>query len=265
MPQSLLIDVQAMLVTLALIVPRALVCLTILPAFSMRSLTGIARNAVAFAIALPAALPTFRFVQETPPDYLLAGMLLMKEATIGLMLGVMLSIPFWVVQSIGSIFDAQRSPIQIQSNNASLDPDASAVGGLLLQAVVLVMIQAGLFVALARILIESYGLWPAFSLAPPFDPGQFDVLLKRFGEFFWYVVVYGAPILIPLLLIDFAFAVIGVFASNLQVSFASSPIKCLAGLFILLVYWPTLSHYVAGDFSHLLDLSSSLLQAGPGR
>lgn len=260
MQGSLLLDLQALLVTLALITPRVLVCLVILPGFGLNVLTGMARNTAAMAIALPAALPTFYFVQSTGPDFLLAAMLSFKEAIIGLMFGVMLSIPLWVAQSIGSIFDTQRSPIQIQANNASIDRDASAVGGMLIQAVVMVMVQAGLFSALARILIESYAVWPAHTLLPPFEPGHFDVLVKRFGELLWYTVVYGAPVVIPLVLIEFGFAIVGVFASNLQVSFASAPIKSLVGLMLMLAYWPTFSHYVAGDFAHLLDLAASLMQ-----
>lgn len=263
MPASLLVDIQTLLIAIALITPRALVCLIILPGFSLGTLTGIARNGVAMAIALPAILPTFYFVQQTPPDFFFAGLLIFKEAAIGGMLGLLLSMPIWVSQSIGSILDSQRSPIQIQANNSSLDKDASATGGLLLQAVVLVMIQAGLFVALARILIESYGVWPAFTLTPPFELAHMDVVIKRFGEFFWHIVVYGGPVLIPLIMIDFGFAILGVFASNLQVSFASSPIKSLTGLFILLVYWPTFSYYVAGDFAHMLDLAATLLQVSP--
>lgn len=263
MPSSFLIDIQTLLVTIALITPRTMICLIILPGFSFRTLTGIARTGAAFAIALPAALPTFTFVQHTPPDYFMGVALVLKEAAIGLMLGVMMSIPAWVLQSVGSILDTQRSPIQIQNNNPSMDQDASVIGGVLVQALVMVMIQAGLFVALARILIESYGVWPAFSLTPPFEPGHFDVVVKRFGEFFWYVIVYGGPVLIPLIMVDFAFAMLGVFASNLQVSFASSPIKSLLGLFIILVYWATLSHYVAGDFARLLDLTAGLIQASP--
>lgn len=263
MPGSLLVDLQTLLMSIALVTPRALVCLIILPGFSLRTLQGMVRNGVAIAIALPAVLPTFLYLQHTPPDFFMSVMLVFKEAGIGCMLGVLLSIPVWAAQSIGSILDTQRSPIQIQSNNASVDQDASATGALLLQAVVLVMIQAGLFVALARIVIESYGTWPAFSLMPPFEQGHFEVLVKRFGELFWHIVVYGGPVLIPLLLIDFGFAVLGVFASNLQISFASSPIKSLVGLFILLVYWPTFSHHVASDFSRMLDLAATLLQASP--
>ena len=263
MNASLLVDMQSLLITLALITPRTLVCLMVLPGFGMRTMTGIMRNSVAIAIVLPAALPTFTFVQDTPPDYLMAGVLILKEAAIGMLLGVLMAIPIWVAQSIGSILDIQRSPIQIPANNSSQDRDASAIGALLLQAVVLVMIEAGLFVALTRILLESYGTWPAFNLTSPFEAGHFEIIIKRFGEFFWYIVVYGGPVLRPLMLVDLAFALIGVFAPNLQVSFASSPIKSVGGLFILLLYWPIFSYYVAGDFAHMLDLVASMLQIGP--
>ncbi|MBN9473237.1 MAG: EscT/YscT/HrcT family type III secretion system export apparatus protein [Bordetella sp. SCN 67-23] len=259
MHASLLLDIQAVLVTMALVTPRVLVCLIILPGFGLNVLTGMARNAAAMAIALPAALPTFLFVQSSAPDFLTSGVLVFKEAMIGLVFGLMMAIPLWVVQSVGSIFDSQRSPIQIQANNASVDRDASATGALLLQAVVLVMVQAGMFSAMARILIESYAAWPAHALTPPFEPGHFDVVVKRFGQLFWYIVVYGAPVLIPLVLIEFCFAIVGVFASNLQVSFASSPVKSMVGLLILLLYWSTFSHYVAGDFAGLLDLAASLM------
>lgn len=261
MQAPLLIDLQNGLLALAFITPRAYVIFTILPGFGSGTLTSIMRGAVAIGIVLPAAPPAYFFVRDTPPDVFLALALAGKETVVGLMLGVLLAIPIWVAQSIGGVLDAQRSPIQIQANSASLDQDATAVGAMLLQAVVVVLIDAGLFTAAVRIILDSYGFWPACSLTPPFEIGQIDVLIKRSGEFFWHLIVYGAPVIIPLLLIDFAFGVLGVFAANLQVSFASSPIKALTGLFILLVYWSTFSRYVAGDFSHMLDLIPMLLQA----
>jgi type III secretion protein T len=263
MNSSLLLDIQCGAIAMALIAPRAIVCLLILPGFGVNVLQGAARYLAAAAMVLPAAVPTFYYVQETPPDFLIAGCLVFKEGMVGLLLGVMLSVPFWVVQSVASILDSQRAAVQVQANNASVDRDASALGGLLVQAVVVVMIQAGLFVTLARILIDSYGLWPAFQFTPPFEPGHVDVLIKRFGEFFWHIIVYGAPVIIPLLFVEFSFAMIGVFASNLQVTSASAPIKSLLGMFMMLAFWPTFSHYVAGDFSRLLDIVAELLQVSP--
>jgi type III secretion protein T len=261
MHTELLFDLQSILIAIAVVTPRTYVLLSILPGFGAKTLTGIARGAVAISIALPAMVSTFFYVRDHTHDILFMTFLSMKEAFIGLMLGTLLSIPIWVAQSIGGILDAQRMPIQVQANNASIDQDASALGGLLLQALIVVMIQAGLFFAMARIIMESYALWPAHSPMPPFETGQFAVLAKKFGEFFWHIVVYGAPVLIPLIMIDFGFAILGVFASGLQVSFASAPIKSLVGLVILLPYWPTFSHYVANDFSGTLDLLISLFQA----
>lgn len=260
MQDSLYIDIQNLLVAMAITSPRVVVCLAILPGFGTNTLTGLARHAIGVAIALPAVLPAFYFVHDAQPGMLVGAMLAFKEAGIGLLFGIMLSIPVWVSQSIGSMLDAMRSPIQIQ------DPtpwtEASAVGGMMLQALVLTMMQAGLFGALTRILIESYALWPAYSVTPPFEPGHLNILIKRFAEFFWHIVVYGAPVVIPLLLIDLAFAIVGVFSSGLQVSFMASPIKALTGLFILMVYWPNFTHYVLGDFTHALEFLPKLMQAG---
>ncbi|HEY8608150.1 MAG TPA: type III secretion system export apparatus subunit SctT [Noviherbaspirillum sp.] len=263
MPSSFHLDLQALVIALALIAPRVLVCLTILPGLGLSVLTGMAKRAAALAIALPAVVPTFYAVRMQPPDLVLGIALAGKEAMIGLLLGTLMSIPFWVLQSIGAVFDNQRAAIPTPASNSAVDRDANTVGAALIQAAVIVMVQAGLFVTLIRILIESYGAWPAHALAPPFEPGQFDVVLRRFGDLFVHIVVYGAPVILPLLLIEFGFALIGVFAQNLQVTFASAPVKTLVGLFILLVYWPTLFHHIAGDFTRLLELAPSLMQAAP--
>jgi type III secretion protein T len=243
----------------ALTTPRILVCLAIVPGFGLNVMTGLAKNAAAMAFALPACLPTFLYLKKTPPDFLTGSALMFKEAMVGLMLGVMMAIPFWVVQSVGAILERQRSPIQIPESSGSAR-DSSGIGLLLLQAVVLMMVQAGLLLALARILVESYAAWPAYTLTPPFELDHLKELIKRFGEMFWYIVVYGGPLLIPLLMVDFAFALISVFAGNLQLSSAASGIKSILGMLLALAYWPTLSHYVSGDFARLLDIAAELLQ-----
>ncbi len=256
----MLIELKTLLVALALITPRAFVCLAILPGFGTRTLVGIARNAVAIAIALPAIVPTYLAVKEAPPDFVMAAVLAFKEGVIGVIIGTMLAVPIWVIQSVGSFIDLQRTPVQTQNLNVSIDQDASALGALLLQAAVIVMIEAGLYLALTKTLLDSYGAWPVMNLTPPLEQAQMEVIIQRAGDFLGYVVIYATPVLIPLLLIELAFAMMGVFAPSMQVSPAASPVKSLVGLLVLLLYWSTLSHYVSGDFSHHLDLIRSLYQ-----
>lgn len=254
------IDIKTLLVALALITPRAFVCLAILPGFGTRTLVGVARNAVAIAIALPAVVPTYLAVQAAPPDLVMAMVLAFKEGALGVLIGTLLAIPIWVVQSCGSFIDLQRTPVLTQNLNVSQDQDASALGALLLQAAVLVMIEAGLYLAMTRTLLDSYAAWPVVSLVPPLEQAQMVEVVRRFGDFMASVVVYATPVLIPLLLIELAFALLGVFAPSMQVSPAASPVKSLVGLFVLLVYWGAWSHYIGGDFSRQLDLIRSLYQ-----
>jgi type III secretion protein T len=254
----MLIEIKALLVSMALIVPRAYVCLSILPGFGTRTLVGIARNAVGMAIALPAIVPTYWVVINTPPDMALAFMISFKEGAIGAVLGTLLAIPIWVAQSMGSVIDLQRTPIQTQNVNSSQDQDASALGSLMLQATMLVMIETGLYLAMTKTILDSYGAWPVMNLTPPFELAQVKEMIKRFGELMNSVVIYAAPVIICLMLVEFGFAILSVFAPNMQVSSAASPIKSLLGLFVIMLYWSTLSHYIGGDFARQLDLLRSL-------
>lgn len=260
----MLIDLHHLLLAVGLTLPRTAVVLAILPGFGAGTLGVMLRAAVAFGLSLPAMLPTYHFVREHHAGVMLLTFLGIKEALVGLLLGLVMSVPMWALQSVGSIVDMQRSPILVQSGNVSVDRDASTLGALMLQAMLVVMIQAGLLAALARVVLDSYAAWPVGSMTPPFGDVPQAELVRHFSELMWHIVVYGAPMILPLLLIDLGMAVIGAFAPNLQVSFAASPIKSLAGLFMLLVYWSTLSHYVGGDFARALDLIPSLLGDATG-
>ncbi len=254
----MIIEAKTLLISLALITPRAFVCMAILPGFGTRTLVGVMRNAVSMAIALPALIPTYAAVQELPPDLIMAMIFAFKEAALGAIIGTMLALPIWVMQSVGTVIDLQRTPVLTQNINPSQDQDASALGTLLLQAAVLVMIEAGLYLALTKTLLDSYAAWPVLSLAPPFELAHMQLVIERLGSFLGHVVVYSAPVMIPLLLVEFAFAVLGVFAPSLQASMAASPVKSLVALVILLLYWATLAHFVGSDFSHQLDLLRTL-------
>ncbi len=254
----MIVELKTALLALALVLPRAFVCFAILPGFGTRTLTGIMKTAVALGIALPAAVPTYYAITAAPPIAALAGMWALKEALIGAVIGTLLAIPIWVIQSVGSIYDLQRTPIQVQNSNSSQDQDASATGSVLLQAGVLVMIEAGLFLNLIRVLLDSYAAWPVTSLTPRLLEVPPHELIERIGLFATHIVLYTAPLLVPLLMVELMFAMLGQAAPQLQVSALASPVKCLVGMIVLVLYWASLSHHIAGDFARQLDLIAAL-------
>ncbi len=254
----MIVDINIALMALALITPRAFVCLAILPGFGTRSLTGFARSAVCIGLALPAVVPTFFALKQASLDPALLAVLAFKEAAIGAALGVMLALPIWAVQSVGALFDNQRTTVQVQNSNASLDQDASATGGLLINALIMVMVEAGLYLNFCRVLLDSYAGWPASTLVSPMLDLPTAELMLRFGQFMSHIVIYSVPVLLPLLLVDAAFGVFSVAAPNLQLTTAANPIKCLVGLVVLLLYWPTLAYHAGNDFARQLDLIAIL-------
>jgi type III secretion protein T len=254
----MVVELKTALLALALVMPRAFVCFAILPGFGTRTFTGIMRTAVSLGIALPAVVPTYIAVSAAPPIAALAGLWAFKEALIGLVLGTLLAIPIWVLQSVGSIYDLQRTPIQVSNTNPSQDQDASATGAVLLQAGVLVLIEAGLFLNFVRVLLDSYVAWPVASLTPRLLEAPPHELIQRVGLFAMHILLYTAPLLVPLLMVELAFAMLGQAAPQLQVSTSAAPVKCLVGMLVLVLYWATLSHHIASDFSRQLDLVAAL-------
>jgi type III secretion protein T len=63
-----------------------------------------------------------------------------------------------------------------------------------------------------------------------------------------------------LLLIEAAFAIVGLYAQQLNVSVLAMPAKSMAGLAFLLVYMPTLLELGNGQLQKLLDIKFLLGQ-----
>ena len=78
------------------------------------------------------------------------------------------------------------------------------------------------------------------------------------GDTFMHMMLYAAPFIAVLLLLEFGIALLGVYSQQLQVSTLAPPLKCLAGLGILLLYFALLQDLIVGRMGLLGDLKHSL-------
>lgn len=253
----------AMLSALTLSLPRLLVCLVLVPAFSPSVLHGTLRTVVGLALALPVA---YRLHAEWPAGslgYSALGLLAAKEAALGLLIGTVMSLPFWVFQSLGTYLDNQRGANAMQLSNPSVAGEASALGALTVQAVTVLAFQTGAFSAMLAFLYQSYLAWPPLSGWPPLGPDHLSLWLDAFSDMVQAAVLYCAPPMIALLMVDLGFALLGLVAPQLQVYFAAMPIKSLVGLFILAVYAATLWQFAGVQFAGVGDFAARLWSLGP--
>jgi type III secretion protein T len=85
-----------------------------------------------------------------------------------------------------------------------------------------------------------------------------DVFLDQLSQTLHHMLLYAAPFIALLLLVEAALAIIGLYAQQLNVSVLAMPAKSMAGLAFLLIYLPTLLELGNGQLAKLTDLKSLL-------
>ena len=244
----------ALLIGMARIYP----CAFLVAAFCFQHLRGMPRHTVVMVLALMPAPGVHAALMGQDLSALMLAALLGKEAALGCVLGVLLSMPFWMIESVGALLDNQRGALAGGQLNPSLGPDATPVGHLFKQlAIFLLMVSLGLG-TLTQVIWDSYLIWPPTVWFPLPAANGFSVFVELLGDTFTHMMLYAAPFIAVLLLLEFGVALLGVYSQQLQVSTLAPPIKCLAGIGIFLLYFPLLQDLIVGRMGLLSDLKHSL-------
>lgn len=103
--------VYQFLFALTLGAARIYPCLILMPVFSFNILKGMVRTGVVLALSLMPAIGLQAQLAVQMPDWPQLIGLILKEVTIGILLGLLLGMPFWLFQSAGALFDNQRGAL----------------------------------------------------------------------------------------------------------------------------------------------------------
>jgi len=183
---------------------------------------------------------------------------MLKEAILGFLLGVLLSMPFWMFEAVGALLDNQRGALAGGQLNPSLGPDATPIGHLFKElAIFLLIITLGLG-AMTQVIWDSYQIWPPTAWFPVLGVNGFSTFVELLGDTFTHMMLYAAPFIAVLLLLEFGVALLGLYSPQLQVSTLAPPVKCLAGIGILILYFSLLQDLIVGRMVLLGDLKHSL-------
>lgn len=249
-----LIDVLfSALLALGLSLPRGMMSMRNLPIFFAQTSPMRLRMAVAVAMSLPLAILVYMQLQQRPLAIIEIVWLLSKEVIIGLIIGFLISLPFWILQNIGVIIDVQRGNSNFP-NSPGNDPDSLPTGELIKRFGVLIFLDMGLMVNLYTSLIDSYLVWPILNPIPPVDAIRFELIIERFNAMMVSIVLYSSPIIIVLLLIEFGFGLLSIYAPQIHVTSATPALKSLLALFILMLGIHTLIYVMGHEFNMIKDI-----------
>lgn len=174
------------------------------------------------------------------------AMLLAKEGAVGLFLGILLSIPVWMAESVGAMFDNQRGAMTGQTFNPLLT-SPSTMALLLQYAAVLALYGSGAFAWVLEFVALVARLWPPDALTPIAGLADLEWMVLSFNAMAKGAVLYFAPLMAIMLMIEAGMALMSLYAPHLQAFQMAMPVKSLIGLAVLLLMAGTIGEFWLAD------------------
>ena len=214
----------------------------ICPALAESMIPGVARRAAVLGFSC-LAIPFIKAdMPPGEPNVWMFGLLALKEAIIGFLIGFFASIPFWVAENVGNFIDNQRGATMGEVYSPLSGTQVSTTGIFFTQIVSTVFFVSGAIFLMLGALYKSYSIWPVFpadsthfvafaSNAPVQMLGTLDGMLKT-------TVVISAPVIIVMFLATIGLGLVNRTAPQLNVFFLSMPVKSALGIAMLIVYLP---------------------------
>jgi type III secretion protein T len=256
--QALLNAVFAYLTATVLATARPMGVVLVLPVFVRLGLTGLIRGAFVIAIALPVVPGLVDALEPHGASTLQLAALAVKEAVIGLVLGLLLSIPFWAAQVAGDVIDFQRQAPDATLQDPGAMTEATISGTLFLLVIIVIFVAADGLRTTAQSLYESYAIWPVLAPLPKLDGSAAMLVLQLLDQLTRLAVILAFPVLLTMFLAMLTLMLIARFAPQLNVFDLSMAARNLFFFVVMPIYATFLVEYFSHEISGLGHVLSDL-------
>lgn len=246
------------LYAVTLTLPRLLAALSVLPFLSRQLIGGSIRGSIALVLATLVVPLTFRDLAGAQLSVGQALLLLPKEILIGMVLGFLAAVPFWIAAGLGRLIDLQRGALTATLLTPLFRDPVSPVAVVLTQAAAVLFLSGTGILLFLETLYRSYTVWPVASWAPGWHAGGEGLLIAQIQTVLYWVVVLGAPVLILVFLVDLLMGILNRFVPELNVFFLAFPFKGVVAMFVLAVYAGVLMETLNREFMARADWLSTL-------
>ncbi|EFB1451833.1 SpaR/YscT/HrcT type III secretion system export apparatus protein [Escherichia coli] len=221
-----------------------------LPFLNQNILTGTTRFAVMFIVAI-GMFPLPSEMDSNIREYSTL-LIIVKEVFIGLILGVILTFPFWVFLAFGSIIDNQRGATLSSTIDPANGIDTSEMSNFLNWFACSVYLQNGGMRLVLDTLRKSYDINPVNTLTAP----DIYSVIELINECVSRALLLCAPIISMLLFSEIILGLLSRFAPQMNAFSVSLTVKSAVAFIVLILYFGGIvSNYI---FDLFLDVSSYL-------
>ena len=210
----------------------------ICPALTESMIPGVARRAATIGLAWIAIPFVHANMPPGEPVWWMFGVVALKEALLGALIGFFAAIPFWVAENVGNFIDNQRGATMGEVYSPLNGSQVSSTGIFFTQIVSTLFFVGGAIFLFLGALYESYNIWPVFTEGFTFSADAPLKLLTSLDGMLRTTVVIAAPVIIVMFLATIGLGLVNRTAPQLNVFFLSMPVKSALGIALLIVYLP---------------------------
>lgn len=240
---------------------RPLAFLLVTPLFTRFGLqAGVIRGALLLAFAAP-ILPGVYAQVAAAPDLqvtMMAGLIL-KELGIGLLLAMILGVPFWAISAAGDMIDMQRGASMAELVDPGSGDQTTVTGTLFFLIAALLLVSQGWFteVMLAS-LYGTYAIWPVLAPLPPLDAVSGAAALGFLDAIGRIGLTLALPIFGPLFLTEIGLALAGKYTQTMNIMFLAMSVKQIVFCILLPIYFTALTYYMLAEMKDLSTAPDTL-------
>ena len=210
----------------------------ICPALTESMIPGVARRAATIGLAWIAIPFVHANMPPGEPLWWMFGLVALKEALLGALIGFFAAIPFWVAENVGNFIDNQRGATMGEVYSPLNGSQVSTTGIFFTQLVSTLFFVGGAVFVFLGALYKSYLLWPVFGDWGALSPDAASVALGSLDGMLRTTVVVAAPVIILMFLATLGLGFVNRTAPQLNVFFLSMPVKSALGVAMLVIYVP---------------------------
>ncbi|WP_243289863.1 flagellar biosynthetic protein FliR [Bacillus sp. FJAT-47783] len=241
-----------------LIVTRIASFMVTIPLFSYRTIPNQLKIGIAFYLAfimtMTLDLPTIPLNEQ----FLL---LLMKEAMIGLLIGLAAYIIFSAIQIAGSFIDFQMGFAIASVIDPQTGVQSPLIGQLFNVMAMLFLLSTNAHHLLIEGMLNSFLFVPIDHLTQLFHTGEMiQVMIKSFNSMFIIAFQMAFPIVGALFLVDVALGIIARTVPQLNVFVVGLPIKIGVSFLMILLVFSAIFFVMQELIEYMIEFTNTLLQ-----
>ena len=247
------------LVTVAITAARPSAMLLVIPIFLRASLPNLVKIVMAIVFVLPIIqIMMVKLPQTSSFTMTQIVAVLGKELVFGMMLGVLMAVPFLSIAAVGEMMDNQRGVSSLPIEEPATQQSASATAILLSVASIASFFMFNGMRTLIEILYESYTIWPIMDFIPDYKLLNLEIFFSTIDKIMRYMLVIASPPVILLFVVDLALLLLARAAPSFNIPDLSPSLKSVVFIVFIMIYLVFLLDHMNDELGTLLGIPNIL-------